>query len=64
MLIIPVKNSKDLERALKKLKNKARDTGLVKEIRNRMEYKKPSVVKREMIQKAIYVNKRRIDLEN
>ena len=64
MLIIPVKNSKDLERALKRLKTKVRDTGLIKEIRNRMEYKKPSVVKREIKQKAIYVNKRNIDLEN
>ena len=64
MLIIPVKNSKDLERALKKLKNKSRDTGLLKEFRRRQEYKKPSVVKREMMQKAIYVNKRNIDLEN
>ena len=49
MLIIPVKNSKDLERALKKLKNKARDTGLLKEFRRRQEYKKPSVVKKEKL---------------
>jgi len=64
MLIIPVKNSKDLERSLKRLKSKIRDTGLLKEVRRRMEYKKPSVVKREMIQKTIYVNKRNIDIEN
>lgn len=64
MLIVPVSNPKDLDRAMKKLKNKVRDTGLIKEIRNRREYKKPSVVKREMMQKAIYVNKRNIDLEN
>jgi len=62
MLIIQVKDTKDLDRALKKLKNKVKETGILKEIRNRKEYKKPSMVKREMKQKAIFINK--LNLEN
>ena len=57
MLIVPVKNSKGLDRALKTLKSKVNRTGLVKELRARSEYKKPSVKRREEISKAIYKQK-------
>ena len=64
MLIVHVKNPKELDRALKKLKIKVKETGLLKELRNRKEYKKPSVLKREMKQKAIYKNKMNIKLDD
>lgn len=57
MLIVPVKNPKELDRALKVLKSKVNKTGLIKELKERMEYKKPSVVRREIKSKAIYKEK-------
>jgi len=57
MLIIPVKEGENIERALKKFKKKYDRTGVVKELRRRKEFTKPSVLKRKEKLKAIYVNK-------
>ena len=57
MIIVPVKEGENIERALKKLKRKAEKTGIIKEVRNRKQFNKPSVVKRKAMQHAIYVNK-------
>lgn len=64
MLIVKVKDPKQIDAALKVLKNKVNKTGLIREVRERMEYKKPSVVKREKMSKAIYKNKMRIKDDN
>jgi len=53
MLIIPVKNG-NIERALKALKRKVRNTKQKEELYNLKDYTKPSVEKREKKQKAIY----------
>ena len=55
MLKIPVKDGENIERALKKFKRKFEKTGVIKELRNRQAYKKPSESKREIVKKAIYV---------
>jgi len=55
MIIIPVKEGENIERALKKFKRKFEKTGVIKELRERKAYKKPSITKREMRMKAIYV---------
>jgi small subunit ribosomal protein S21 len=57
MIIVPVKEGENIERALKKFKRKAEKTGIIKEVRNRKQFNKPSVVKRKAMQHAIYVNK-------
>lgn len=57
MIIVPVKEGENIERALKKFKRKAEKTGIIKEVRTRKQFNKPSVVKREKMQHAIYVNK-------
>ena len=57
MLIIPVKDGESIERALKKLKRKFEKTGVVKELRNRQKFTKPSVVARDRKLKAIYIQK-------
>jgi len=62
MLIINVKGKNGIERALKEYKNKVYKTRLHKEIRERKEYKKDSVKKREDKKNAIYVNKKKNDL--
>lgn len=59
MIIVPVKDGENIERALKKFKRKFEKTGVVKELRARQQFNKPSVVKRLKMQHAIYVQKLR-----
>ncbi len=59
MIIVPVKDGENLERALKKFKRKYEKTGIVKELRKRQQYNKPSVLKRLKMEHAIYVQKLR-----
>lgn len=53
--MIPVKDGENIERALKRFKRKFEKTGVVKELRNRQAFEKPSVVRRTEIKKAIYI---------
>jgi small subunit ribosomal protein S21 len=55
MIIVPVKEGENIERALKKFKRKFEKTGIIKELRYRQEFTKPSVVRREEVKKAIYI---------
>ena len=58
MLIIKVKKGENIDIALKRYKFKFRKTKVTEELRERMEYKKPSVKRREIKQKAVYKNKK------
>ena len=55
MIIVQVKEGENIEKALKKFKRKFEKTGVVKELRRRQCFDKPSVIKREKMQHAIYV---------
>jgi small subunit ribosomal protein S21 len=55
MIIVPVKEGESIDRALKKLKRKFEKTGVVKELRERQKFTKPSIIKRDAINKAIYI---------
>ncbi len=57
MIIVPVKEGESIDRALKKLKRKFEKTGVVKELRDRQKFTKPSVRRRDTIQKAIFIQK-------
>ena len=57
MIIVQVKEGENIERALKKFKRKFEKTGVIRELRARKTFEKPSVKKREMMNKAIYVQK-------
>ncbi|MBL4652979.1 MAG: 30S ribosomal protein S21 [Flavobacteriales bacterium] len=57
MLIVPVKEGENIEGALKKYKKKFDRTGVIKQLRARKQFDKPSVVMRKQKLKAIYVNK-------
>ncbi len=59
MIIVPVKEGESIDRALKKLKRKFEKTGVVKELRARQKYTKPTVRKREEKLKAIYIQQLR-----
>jgi len=54
MIVIPIKEGENIERSLKKFKRKFEKTGVMKELRNRKAYKKPSIVNREQRIKAVY----------
>lgn len=54
MLIVNVKENESLEKALKKFKKKFEKTGVLKELRSRQQFTKPSVKRRHEIIKARY----------
>lgn len=55
MIVVPIKEGENLERALKRFKRKFEKTGVVRELRNRQKFTKPSVIARERKMKAIYI---------
>ncbi len=55
MIIVPIKEGENIERALKKFKRKFEKTGTMRELRSRQAFTKPSIVNREQKKKAIYI---------
>lgn len=55
MLIIPVKEGENIDRALKRFKRKFDKTGTMRKLRKRQQFTKPSVERRAQIQKAQYI---------
>jgi len=54
MLIIPVKEGENIERAIKKYKKKFEKTKVMRELRDRREFTKPSVSRRQEKIRAAY----------
>ena len=63
MLIMPVKDGENIDRALKRFKRKFDRTGTMRKLRDRQAFTKPSVERRREIQKASYIQGLR-DQEN
>ena len=55
MLIIPIKDGENIDRALKRFKRKFDKTGAMRQLRARNQFIKPSVQNRQKIQKAQYI---------
>ena len=55
MLIIPVKDGENIDRAVKRFKRKFDRTKTMKQLRERKHFTKPSVTRRQQLQKAQYV---------
>ena len=55
MLIIPIKEGENIDRALKRFKRKFDRTGTMRQLRARQAFLKPSVVRRKEVQKAQYI---------
>lgn len=55
MIVVQVKEGENIEKALKKFKRKFEKTGVIKELRSRQQFEKPSVIKRQQKIHAIYV---------
>jgi len=54
MLVIPVKEGENIDRALKRFKRKFLKTGTLKQLRARKQYIKPTEKNRIKMQKAAY----------
>ena len=63
MLIIPIKEGENIDRALKRFKRKFDKTGTKRSLQTRKQFIKPSVKRRAQIQKAQYIQGLR-DAEN
>jgi small subunit ribosomal protein S21 len=55
MLKVIIKDGDTIEKALKQFKRKTMNTKLIKELRDRQEFEKPSVTRRKKKLKALYV---------
>jgi small subunit ribosomal protein S21 len=55
MLIIPVKEGENIDRALKRFKRKFDRTGTMRQLRKRQQFSKPSVERRQQVLKAKYI---------
>jgi small subunit ribosomal protein S21 len=54
MLYISVKDNENLDKALRKYKKKFEKTGVMKELRLRQAFEKPSVTRRMELKRAAY----------
>jgi small subunit ribosomal protein S21 len=54
MIIVQLKEGENIERALKKFKRKFEKTGIIRELRSRKTFEKPSVRRRDVVKRAIY----------
>ncbi len=63
MLIIDVKDSDSIDKALKKYKRKFERAGILRELRDRQAFTKPSVRRRTEILKAEYREKMQQNFE-
>ena len=57
MIIVDVSKCKSIEQALKQYKSKHNKMGIIKELRQRQTFTKPSIKRREEILNAVYKEK-------
>lgn len=55
MLIINIKENESIDKALKRFKKKFEKTGVLRELRSRTAFEKPSVRRRNEIIRAAYI---------
>lgn len=54
MIYISVKDNENLDKSLKKYKKKFEKIGIMKELRSRQAFEKPSITRRMEVKKAAY----------
>lgn len=64
MIVINVKESESLDKALKKFKKKFEKTGVLKELRSRQSFEKPCITKRMQKIRAAYRQKMQQEATN
>lgn len=61
MIVVNVKENESIDKALKRFKKKFEKTGVLKELRSRTAFEKPSVKRRTEIIRAAYREQQRIN---
>jgi small subunit ribosomal protein S21 len=61
MLIINIKENESIDKALKRFKKKFEKTGILRELRARTAFEKPSVTRRTQVLKAVYRQKQYVN---
>ena len=56
MILIEIKENENIDKALKRFKKKFEKTQVLKQLRKRQAFEKPSIARRTEIKKAVYVN--------
>ena len=64
MLIIPIKDGENIDKALKRFKRKFDKTGTMRQLRERQTFTKPSISRRAQVQKAAYIQNLRDQEDN
>jgi small subunit ribosomal protein S21 len=64
MLIVNVKENESIDKALKRFKKKFEKTGVLKELRARTSFEKPSVSRRSEIIRAAYREQQKLKESN
>lgn len=54
MIVVNVKENESIEKALKRFKKKFDKTGVIRELRRRQAFEKPSITRRTEVIKAAY----------
>ncbi len=57
MIIVKVEEGESIDRALKRFKRRIERAGIMREVRERQFYKKPSERRREILNRAIHLNR-------
>ncbi|MEJ0031281.1 MAG: 30S ribosomal protein S21 [Bacteroidota bacterium] len=57
MLVINIKENESIDKALKRFKKKFEKTGVLRELRSRTSFEKPSVRRRGQVLRAVYRQK-------
>ncbi|MCB0572705.1 MAG: 30S ribosomal protein S21 [Phaeodactylibacter sp.] len=63
MIIVEVRDNESIERALKKYKMKVNRSGIMRELRDRKQFTKPSVRRRNEMLKAVYRQQKQVEME-
>ncbi|MCB0655970.1 MAG: 30S ribosomal protein S21 [Saprospiraceae bacterium] len=63
MLIIEIKDNESIDKALKRYKRKYQSVGILKKLRDRKHFTKPSVQRRNEIMKAVYKQQKISEME-
>lgn len=57
MIVVNVKENESIDRALKRFKKQFEKTGVLRALRSRKHFVKPSIQRREEVLKATYIQK-------
>ncbi|TVQ81212.1 MAG: 30S ribosomal protein S21 [Flavobacteriales bacterium] len=58
MIVISIKEGESIDRALKRYKRKYDRIGIVRKLRSKQQFTKPSIIRREQVLKAAYIQRK------